>query len=79
MLKQQLQLESESHAKEMSEALREQADKLASAWSERMELKLSEQQGFYQTELAKARARLYGLESMVDGITSAGQLRKNCL
>lgn len=74
MLKQQLQMESESHAKEMSEALRDQADKLISAWSSKVDLQLSDQQGFYQTELAKARSRLFGLESMVDGITSAGQL-----
>lgn len=74
MLKQQLQLKEESHTKEMSDALKDQADKLVSAWSSKMDLQLSEQQGFYQTELARARAKLFGLESMVDGITSAGQL-----
>lgn len=72
MLREQLRLENESHAKEMVEALKDQAEELSLEWSAEMDVKLSEQQGFYQTELARAKARLHGLEAMVDGVASAG-------
>ena len=73
MLREQLRLENESHAQEMEEVLQDQAKELASEWSAQMDLKLLEQQGFYQTELARAKARLGGLEVMVDGVASAGE------
>lgn len=73
MLREQLRLENESHTKEMAKALQGQADHLNLAWSSEVDLKLLQQQGFYQTELVKAKTRLGGLESMVDGITSAGE------
>ena len=57
----------------MAEALQDQEDELVSKWSADVELKLSEQQGFYQIELARARARLGGLEIMVDGVARAGE------
>ncbi len=72
MLREQLRLENESHAKELAEAMRDQADELGEQWSSEMELKLAEQQGFYQTELARAKARLGGLQMMVDSVASAG-------
>lgn len=73
ILKEQLRLENESHDKEMAGALQDQADELISKWSADVDLKLSAQQGFYQVELARARARLGGLETMVDGIARAGE------
>lgn len=72
-MREQLRLENESHAEKMQQALSGQANHLNSKWSSEMELKLLNQQGFYQTELAKAKARLGGLESMVDGLAHAGE------
>lgn len=72
MLREQLRLENESHGKEMTECLKDQAEELGSEWSAQMDVKLSEQQGFYQIELARAKARLHGLEVMVEGVASAG-------
>lgn len=72
MLRDQLRLENESHVKDMTEALRDQAEELNTEWSAEMDLKLSTQQGFYQIELARAVARLGGLSVMVDGVASAG-------
>lgn len=71
-LREQLRLENESHAREMAEALKDHAKELNSEWSAEMDVQLSEQQAFYQTELARAKARLHGLEAMVDGVASAG-------
>lgn len=72
MLREQLRLENESHVKEMTEALKDQAEELNAEWSVEMDMKLSAQQRFYQIELAKAMARLCGLSMMVDGVASAG-------
>lgn len=72
MLKEQLDVEHESHAREMSRALGHQAEQLDSKWSNELELKLSKQETLYQAEIARARARLGALESMVERITSAG-------
>lgn len=78
ILKEQLRIENESHDKEMAEALQDQEDELISKWSADVDLKLSEQQGFYQIELARARARLGGLETMVDGIARTGEHNAPC-
>ena len=73
MLREQLRLENESHLKEMEKALKDQAEKLGLKWSSEMDLRLSMQEGFYQTELARAMARLGGLQATVDGVLSAGE------
>ena len=72
MLREQLRLEHESHLQELETALREQAEKLGSQWSSEMDVRLAMQEGFYQTELARAMARLGGLHAMVEGVLSAG-------
>ncbi len=73
MLREQLRLETESHLKTKKKALEDQAKKLSSRWSSEMDLRLSMQEGFYQTELARAMARLGGLHATVNGVLSAGE------
>ena len=41
-------------------------------WSGELELKLMEQEGHYQRELARAVARLRAIEHMVNTIAAAG-------
>jgi predicted component of type VI protein secretion system len=72
ILREQLRLESESHVKEMTQALKEQSEELDSEWAEEMNSKLSQQQGYYQVELARAKARLDGVEAMVESVANAG-------
>ena len=73
ILREQLRLENESHVNEVSEALKEQAKELEAEWSAEVDLKLSQQRGFYQVELARAKARLGAVEAMANGIASAGR------
>ena len=79
MLREQLRLENEAHAKEMEEVLEDQAEELNTQWSSEMAVKLLEQQGVYQVELARAKSRLRGLESMMDGVTDAGNYLMMCV
>lgn len=72
ILREQLRLENESHVKETTEALKDQAKELEMEWSAEVDLKLAQQRGFYQVELARAKARLGAVEAMVDGIAGAG-------
>ena len=49
-----------------------QADQLAEKWSGELELKLTEQEGHYQKQLALALSRLRGIEYVVNTIAAAG-------
>ena len=44
-------------------------------WSGELELKLTEQKDHYQKELARAMARLKGIEYMVNTIAAAGSVQ----
>ena len=73
LVKEKLDREHESHLKEREAALKAQAKQLGAKWSSEIDLKLSMQEGFYQTELARAMARLGGLHATVNGVLSAGK------
>ena len=57
----------------MDKTLKTQTEQLNTKWASEMDLKLSKQRGFHQIELARIQAKLRGLESMVDEVTSAGR------
>lgn len=73
MLREQLRLEHESHLQEMEESLRQQTAQLSALCKMEIEYRLARQESYYQLELARAQARLTGVESMVDTVASTGE------
>ena len=71
-LKEQLYIQTEAHSQHLSEALQSQAEQLDARWAKQLDLKLNEQESYYQVELVKALARLQGIEAVVDTIANAG-------
>ena len=71
-LKEQLLIQTEAHTQHLSEALQTQAEQLGVKWVSQLEAKLIQQEGYYQTKLAKAMARLRGIETMVETVANAG-------
>ena len=75
-LREQLRVQTEKHTRHLTEALQVQADQLGSKWSSELEQKLVDQQSYYQLEMAKALARLRGIEAMVNTVAAAGQRKE---
>lgn len=71
-LRDQLRVQTDAHTQHLAGALQTQAEQLESKWVTELEFKLTQQETFYQTELAKAVARLKGIESMVETVANAG-------
>lgn len=71
-LREQLRAQTEAHTQHLAGALQTQAERLESKWVSELEFKLTEQETHFQTELAKAVARLKGIESMVETVANAG-------
>ena len=67
-----MRIQTDAHTQHLAESLHTQAERLESKWINELEFKLTEQETFYQTELAKAVARLRGIESMVETVANAG-------
>ena len=61
----------------MNEALTDLKEELDSKWLSEMDVKLTEQESFYQVELAKTRSRLDGLESVIDRVIDTGVLSQS--
>lgn len=72
MLREQLRLEHESHLQQREESLRQLAEHLSAMCRAEKERLLSGQKTYYQLELARARARLAGVEGLVDTLASSG-------
>ncbi len=52
-----------------------QAERLSQKWASELEQKLREQEAHYHKELARAMAKLRGVESMVDAVINAGAVQ----
>lgn len=67
-----MRLAHEAHRAEKNEALLALGDKFAAWYSRKLEEGLAFQAANYQLDLAKAYARLAGIERMVDSVAEAG-------
>ena len=72
LLREQLRLEREYYVKQMEDSLKQLAEDMAAKYVVEMEQALSNQKTHYQLELARAQARLVGVEGMVDAVASSG-------
>ena len=72
MLREQLRLQHESLIRQRKMCLRQLSQHLSTLCQTEKERLLSNQKTHYQFELARAQARLKGVEGMVDTVASSG-------